>query len=242
MTGNTKPEQPSRGRRRPRLSSPMSIGLTLVAALAVGGLAISRGVVDSAAVPTPSSTPANVGQASPPPTDPAPSSQPTPLPSIVITGVLPEPDATSDPKAPSVIPGLRIETIAGAAEAAGLACQSDLGSFPGVPAGYTLSCTEDDRAAHANVAVTAIFWSLDSISNINVNVWSDAQQTVISPTFPSALFARVADLATNSAGSGWLQGRVGALACSSGCAATFGAVHIALSVGVAGGQQLTITR
>jgi hypothetical protein len=75
-----------------------------------------------------------------------------------------------------------------------------------------------------------------------VNVWSDAQHTVISPTFPSALFARVADLATNSAGSGWLQGRVGALACSSGCAATFGAVHIALSVGVAGGQQLTITR
>lgn len=235
-------QPPADGERRRSLGSA-SLGLTLLAVVAVVGFLIFRGPGGApGSATTPSVSPAANGQASPPATPATtPSPQPTPEPSIVISGVLPGPDATVDPKAPPVIPGVSVQAVARAAAPAGLLCESDAGSFPGVPAGFTLSCTGHDQAAHANIAVTAVYWSLDGVSEIKVDVWSDAPDAVIDATFPSALFARLADLTTNDAASPWLQGKVGASACSTGCVATYDSVQVRLQVGLGGGQQLDIT-
>lgn len=247
MTGNMKPGRQRTSEGRPGgMLSGAGLGLTLVAVLAIGGLAMARALpATSGAKPTPPGSPIVSGQASPPESAPpgsdaVQSPSPTAQPSLGVRGVLPGPDATLPPDARPAIPGLRIGALAAAAESEGLTCESDAGADIDLAAGYTLGCDGTDRADHAKLGLSASYWTLDAISDIHLYVWSDQPRAAVGPAAAIHLFSIVSGLSVSEIATAWVKGHLDDQACSPSCTWAYGSVHLVLSIGVNGARQLDI--
>ncbi len=246
MTGNDRPGWRGGGGRRGGSFSSAGLGLTLVAVLAMGGLAIARELpATSGAKPTPPATPTASSMASPPDAlppasdavrSPALTGQPSPF----VGGIVPGPDTTLPPGARPAIPGLRIEALAAAAASVGLACESNAGAVLEDADGYTLGCEGADPAAHAKFGLSASYWALDSVSDIHLFAWSDQPGTAVSPAGPIHLFSIVSGVSVNDIATTWVSGHLDDQACSPSCTQTDDGVQLVLSVGLNGGRQLDI--
>lgn len=241
MTGRDKPS-PHHTRQGVLVSriSNASLGLTLLAVLAIGGFLVSRVLPPtSGAKPTSSPTPAASSEASPDQTAPL-TPAPTTTPSTGLVGVYPEPNATLPPGAPPVIPGLRVEALASAAEAEGMTCTSEAGTYQEAGRGYTLACDGQDPGGHAKFGLSVTYWTLDSVSEIYLSAWSDKAGAVVSSAAPIKILSSISDLSGGEIAKTWVLGHLDDKACSPNCIRTSGSVRIEFQVGVDGGRALHV--
>jgi hypothetical protein len=243
------PEQPRRVTGPVRLAgtlraSPWTIAGIGVAVL-VGALVVrelgAAGVKPTAA-PSPdasaigSAVPSAEASAEPTPEPPSPA-PPTPLPSVVITGELPEPGATIHPGIP-VIAGLRFDDLAATAVALGLSC----GSERDPEGSYGLGCDAQDPSSNALYKVGAEYWTLDSVTALYISVISvDVSQPVSDPTAVRRLLLPMASLVGGEATRAWVESHLDDPACSgNGCEGTFDGFRLEMAIGSDGWGSLNI--
>lgn len=163
---------------------------------------------------------------------------PSPQPSVVLAGGYPHPDATIPPGAPPIVPGLRIEAIAAAVGAEGLACVSEAGTYQEGSGGYTLGCEGRDMVGHAKFDLSVTYWMLGGISEIYLAVYADGG--VLSPTAPINTFSAISALTSGELAKTWVVEHLDDQACSPGCIRSFGSVEFELQLGVNGARALHV--
>jgi hypothetical protein len=229
---------------RPGLRGAGLGGLVVATVVVVGALVLRGGVSPagtSSSQPVPSASVGasdDVPAASP---SPVPTPGPTPLPSAVITGVLPGPDATS-PAGQPLLSGVGVWSVASAAAAFGIACESASGSYPGATGGFTMTCTGLDATGTARLTVSAVFTTLNEVVSVSAQVDPEPfDGTITDVEIAPSLLVPFADLVAGSEGSGWLQSKMNDGACSQGCLTTIGATRFELHVGADGSRSLDVT-
>ncbi len=182
--------------------------------------------------PGPSTTPSFVPEASP-------TSAPTTAPEASLTGEVPGPDATVPPGVP-VIPGLRIEALAGHWQSIGLTCESWSGGSPGGGGGYTLHCARSDESANVEYNAEAIYWTSDGVHWVSLSIDSISDEAIDGVTAAAQLFLPSAELAGGAAARAWVEDRIGDTTCRGDCNQVIGGSQLALTVGHLGGHFLYV--
>ena len=157
----------------------------------------------------------------------------TPLPSVLLTGETPGPDATIPPGV-AVIPRLRIETVAGMWEALGLKCQVWMTSFPDSAGLFgDLHCELHDDAGNVDYWAEADYWTPRGIQYISMTVLRDD-----GPTVEDGAVAWLLPLSTRAffgdAAGAWVEERLADRGCRNYCQKRFDGIVLTLDVGVGG--------
>lgn len=228
---------------RPRSNqlSTVSLGLALVAVLAVGAFVVSQGQQQGvAAKPTSSAPPVETTEASPADTSPPSSDPMTAQPSAGLVGVFPESDAKIPPDAPPLIPNLRIEALAAAAAAEGMKCESLAGTDQEGSGGYTLACEGEDPAGHAMLSLTVAYFTLDGVWVISFSVWPDAPEAVASSSTAAHLMSSIGRLASGEVTKSWILARLDDGSDRETYSRTEGPVRVEVQIGANGGRGLYV--
>lgn len=162
---------------------------------------------------------------------------PTVAPIASIPGDVPGPDATVPPGVP-VISGLRIEALAGAWQAIGLACESWSSGIPGGGGGYTLHCERIEEGANVEFFGEAIYWTSDAVQWVSMSIDTINGQPIDGTAAATELFLPSAQLAGGEAMRGWVEGRIGDSSCLDECQEPIAGSQVSLSVGRLGGHQM----
>lgn len=174
-------------------------------------------------------------------TTPEPPSRPptTPLPSVTIAGELPSPGATVPPEIP-VIARLRFEVLAAATGPLGLACES----YRNPTGSYNLGCEGKDASANASYLLAAEYWTLDSVTALNVGVGLlDHDRSIGDPAAVTRVLLPIAALVGGQAASASVESHFDDLACDGqGCQLNFDGSSLWLDVGSGGARSLEIHR
>jgi hypothetical protein len=234
--GGTGSNRPRQGITPGRFSNA-SLALTILAVIGVGGFIVAQELSPTSGAKATSSPTATVP---PPDQTPLPTPAATAQPTTGLTGVFPSPDATIPPDAPPVIPSLRVEDLAAAAEAEGMICLSQAGTYQEGTGGYTLACEGADRAGHAKLLLTVTYWALDGVSEIYFSAYPDQPGAVVSPSSPVKLMSSISSLSTSDVAKTWVLAHLDDEGCREPCIRTEGTVRLVLQVGGNGGRALHV--
>jgi hypothetical protein len=214
-----------------RVATGPRLGAVLVAVAVLVGALVLRGIAPWAGTkpepspsPNPSATALPSTEASPLATEPSPSLPVTPMPSVVISGELPGPEAT-------VPPGYRVmpvgvEAFAATALALGMSCDETIRETGFAPDDYGLACHGREASARAEYSAVATFWTLDGIWLIDVDVVADSTDTGITdPSIGGRIVLPFVALLGGEAARDWASGRIDDLSCPpGGCKRSFSGV------------------
>lgn len=242
MTSKGEPRsQHTTERPRSKGLSNVSLGLTIVAVLAVGIFLISQGLRPNvAAQPTSSAPPGESAEASSADTSTRSPDPMTAQPSTGLVGVFPGPDARIPQDAPPLIPNLRIEALAAAAEAEGMKCESLAGTDQEGSGGYTLACEGQDPAGHAMLSLSVAYFTLDGVWVISFSVWPDAPGAVASGSTAAHLMSSIGRLASGEVTKSWILARLDDGSDRETYSRTEGPVRVEVQIGVNGGRGLYV--
>ena len=173
----------------------------------------------SAAVPTATSTPE--------PTSP----HVTPLPSVLIQGEMPGPDATVPPGV-AVIPNLRIETVAGMWEALGLACDSVMANYPDAIGLFgNLGCEREDVTMNAEYHASAVYWTPKGIASMRMVIVTITGDPILDAGAAASLFLPSVELFVGHQAASWVEDHLADRDCRDGCSRSFGQQRLTLHTG-----------
>jgi hypothetical protein len=141
-----------------------------------------------------------------------------------------------------VIPGLGIEEVAATAASVGLECSSAKGGSLFGPGAYGLGCSGYDADAHAQITISAIYWTLDAVSDLDVIVrpgFGDPEIT--DPLLPPQVILPFAAL-RGEATRAWADARMNDSGCAeSPCTASLDDADLIMRFGTRGGRHLSIS-
>lgn len=140
----------------------------------------------------------------------------------------------------AIIPGLRIEELAGLWESVGMTCESRSGSFPDSPGGFNVHCEGMDVKANIDFGADAVYWTSDGIQVLSITITSITEDPIDGTSAAADVLIPAAELAGGSAARAWLQERIGDPMCAEECVEVIGGTQLALTVGSRGGYQLHV--
>ena len=227
--------------QRSRQVSSATLGLAVVAVVALGAVVATRGSLDVGAKPTNTPVAVESVAASAAPSPATTPAAPTAEPSFGgLVGVYPGPDATLPPNAPALIPGVHVVDFAVAAQKLGLTCESEAGTYQEGSGGYTLSCEGADHGGHAMFALSVTYWTLDGASEVLLSAYPDGPGSAVSPGAPIKLMQAVSTLSSGDVAQTWVTSHLDDTGCRDTCTRTEGAIRLELQVGDNGGRQLHV--
>lgn len=162
---------------------------------------------------------------------PEPTTLVTPLPSVLIRGEMPGPDATIPPGV-DVFRDLRIETVAAMWEALGLACDSGMGNYPDSSGLFgLLGCERKDVVGNAFYATNAIYWTPEGVASMMMSVTSASGDPIVDKGAAAALFLPSVELFVGDEAAAWIEGHLDDRDCRDGCSHTFDRQRLTLHTG-----------
>jgi hypothetical protein len=139
-----------------------------------------------------------------------------------------------------VVPNLRVEDLATAAEAVGMSCVSEAGTYQDGSGGYTLACDGQAAAPHAKLGLDVTYWALDGVSEIYFSAWGIQPGPVVSPSTAIEMMSSIARLAAGDIAKTWVLARLDDEVCRDACIRTEGTVRLEVQTGENHGRALHV--